>query len=136
MFHDLQIGFIGTIGFAHVRHFNDHVDVGIADIAALIRCGMARLVLLDEGRRILADFRNADFGGAGALFQLGAEGNRLAAIGIGFGSLRSGLRIGDVFGNNTQTRRLGRKARRCDLQCALQGIRRHNYPFATESIMR
>src|SRR5690606_24420940 len=97
---------------------------------------MARLVLFEEWLRVLDDFSNADYGGAGALLQLGAEGNRLAAIGIGIGGLGGGLRIGDVFGNDAQTRRLGRKARGCDLQCALQGIGRHDYPFATDSVMR
>jgi hypothetical protein len=76
--HDFQIGFVGPIGFAHVREFHQRVDVGHFYIAINVRRRVARIVFDGEWRLVSANPLDCNQIGLGCAIEFAFKGDRLA----------------------------------------------------------
>jgi hypothetical protein len=97
--HDFQIGFVGPVGFAHVREFHQRVDVGHLHVAINVRRRVARIVFDRERRLVRANALDRPDWPGGAV-EFAFKGDGLAPVGIVAGGLTRGAGVGEVFGNN------------------------------------
>src|SRR6185369_8908037 len=57
---DVDVGLIGTLGLAQIRHLDQRIDVGVFDIAVCIGRRMARLMLDAKFRLVGLDAAKPD----------------------------------------------------------------------------
>ncbi len=134
LLHDLEIGFIGAIGLAHVGHFEQQIDIGQLDVALVVRRRIARQMFGPEGRRIDADRLDRDEIFAAGAVERALESDGFARIRVGARGRAGRLRIGDIFRDDAQPRRLALEAgagdaqrgdERIDDQSALDRVHQH-----------
>jgi hypothetical protein len=84
--------------------------------------GVAGIVLDGEGALIGADGADAHEPHAAGAVELVGEGDSLAAIGIGAGSLAGRLGVGHVFGDDAKAFRLRKESGPGDLEGGVERI--------------
>src|SRR5450631_4627527 len=79
----VDIGLVGTLGLAHVGHFQEWIDVGIFDIAVLVGGGMAGLVFQPEFGVVGARLAELDQLHVERAIDLGLKARHLAPVRLG-----------------------------------------------------
>jgi hypothetical protein len=107
---DIEVGFVGALGVAQIRHLDERIDVRIFDVAAGVGGRIAGLVPQLEIGPIGLDVAELDDMGVERAIELGRKRHDLAPVRVAAGRLRSGIGVGDILGDDLHAANLRMQA--------------------------